>query len=47
MLCQKYTSVIQRSPDMIIFDVDKDKLSYDETEILEGIRSIIKKRNLL
>ncbi len=32
---------------MIRFDIDQRQISYDETEILEERKSIIKKRNLL
>lgn len=32
---------------MIRFDIDQRQISYNETEILEGRRSLIKKRNLL
>ncbi len=32
---------------MIRFDIDQRQIPYGETEILEGIKGIIKKRNLL
>lgn len=47
VLCQKYTSIIHKKNNMIRFDIDQRQISYNETEILEGRRSLIKKRNLL